>query len=333
MSKRANPALIGVFVSGAVVLAVVAIILFGSGRLFRSSERFVLYFENSVNGLEVGAPVKFKGVRIGQVREIYIRYNQAEDSAHVPVIIEIDTHHLSSRLGVVVDLANPDHLAQVIRDGLRGKLQLQSFVTGVLFVELDYYEHMGKPKLVQREFLYPEIPTIYSPNVTALFLKLTTALDEVSQINFAEMGRRAESILVTLDDGLKEIQFKEVNERIILVADAIEAFIANPELTENISLVKHNLENIIAFTDNLNAKIDPLASEIHATLGTLQTTLLQGQQFIRQAEEMISPDSALHYDLQQALSEMAGAMRSLRVLSEYLERNPNAILTGKPQPD
>lgn len=112
MSQKASPTLIGVFIIAAIALAVVTVILFGSGRLFSKTEDFILYFEDSVNGLEVGAPVKFKGVRVGQVKRIAIRFDQDDDSPHVPVLIEIDIGRLHKPLGVDLDLADPEVFRQ-----------------------------------------------------------------------------------------------------------------------------------------------------------------------------------------------------------------------------
>ena len=77
MSKQASKALIGGFVLGAVILVAAATVIFGSGRFFSEKQVFVLYFDGAVNGLNVGAPVKFRGVTIGQVRKIIFRISNA----------------------------------------------------------------------------------------------------------------------------------------------------------------------------------------------------------------------------------------------------------------
>ena len=97
MNKKMSPAMIGAFVLGAVALIVIAILVFGSGRLFRQTRTFVLYFDSSVNGLRVGAPVKLKGVEIGSVKDIRLLVGQGTAGDEIPVIIEIDLKKLTRR--------------------------------------------------------------------------------------------------------------------------------------------------------------------------------------------------------------------------------------------
>jgi len=105
MNKKTSPALIGAFVVGAVVLLVIAVIAFGSGRLFRQTKEFVLYFDGTVNGLHIGAPVKFKGVEIGSVKNILLQLDNDTRVDKIPVIIEIDLKKLTSRgaTGVIAE--------------------------------------------------------------------------------------------------------------------------------------------------------------------------------------------------------------------------------------
>jgi paraquat-inducible protein B len=142
MSARANPTAIGIFVTGATALAVLALLVFGSGRIFRRQETFIIYFNESVNNLSDGSPVKFKGVQIGQVRRITLRYNQATDSSSVPVLIDIDLSRLRNNLGVEINLADEQVFDEQVRLGLRAKLQMQSLLTGLLYIDLDIYDEL-----------------------------------------------------------------------------------------------------------------------------------------------------------------------------------------------
>src|SRR5438132_13948244 len=94
MGRKANPAVIGAFVIGGVALAVVAVTVWGSGKLFRRQYPSVCYFPGSVNGLAVGAPVKFRGVQIGEVTDIRLLYAQTRGAPRIPVFLTIDNERM-----------------------------------------------------------------------------------------------------------------------------------------------------------------------------------------------------------------------------------------------
>ncbi|MCD8483512.1 MAG: MlaD family protein [Verrucomicrobia bacterium] len=94
MRKPANPTYIGIFVIGATVLGIITVLFLGSLNLFTSTRTFVIYFEESINGLNQGAPVKFRGVPIGRVSDIRIRFNQPPESFKIPVFVDIDARRL-----------------------------------------------------------------------------------------------------------------------------------------------------------------------------------------------------------------------------------------------
>src|SRR6202795_3825159 len=134
MGKRISPTLVGAFVLGAVPLAVAAVVILGSGRLFTPQHLFVLYFSSDVNGLKVGAPVKFRGVEIGSVTAILLsvgtpRQNEqarnAADQYRIPVIIDLETEKLIRR-GAAASLDDPAQVAQAIKKGLRAQLNVES---------------------------------------------------------------------------------------------------------------------------------------------------------------------------------------------------------------
>jgi paraquat-inducible protein B len=140
VNKKISPAVIGAFVLGALALIVIAIVIFGSGQLFRQTRDFVLYFDNSVNGLHVGAPVKLKGVEIGAVKDIRLQLEPNSQLDKIPVIVEIDLEKLTSRGATSVARTDIETLRQtVIQRGLRGQLLMESLVTGLLYVGLDFF--------------------------------------------------------------------------------------------------------------------------------------------------------------------------------------------------
>ena len=159
MSHKANTTLIGAFVIGALVLAITALMLFGAGRFDAKKTQLALYFEDSINGLDIGSPVKFKGVTIGKVSQVLVRDKmQAEGDNAVPVIVELD-NKLLERRGIIDQLSAAREVEEGVRKGLRGKLQQLSFITGQLYVELDYYPDTPVKLHTARDASRIEIPT------------------------------------------------------------------------------------------------------------------------------------------------------------------------------
>lgn len=155
MSKKANKALIGAFVIGAVVLLIMGIITLGSGTLFKRTNKYVLFFDGSIKGLSVGAPVIIRGVKIGVVKDIHLVYDPTIDDLITPVVIEVE----SSLIKNVPKRLSIDDYKELIKAGLRARLDIQSFITGQLMIALDFYE--DKPaKLHNVAKQHPEIPTL-----------------------------------------------------------------------------------------------------------------------------------------------------------------------------
>src|SRR5678816_3502642 len=137
MSKKANPTAIGLFFVVGLGLGVGALLLFSSRSLFHPQQKDILYFEASLKGLNPGAPVKFRGVTIGSVVEILIRHNQASNDFAMPVIIALDKKLAQSKSDEALEIGSQAKLDQLIRNGLRGTLDSESLVTGVLYVGLE----------------------------------------------------------------------------------------------------------------------------------------------------------------------------------------------------
>ncbi|MDD5282271.1 MAG: MlaD family protein [Candidatus Omnitrophica bacterium] len=166
--RKANKTLIGAFVVGAVVLLIIAVIVFGSGMLFKQSDKYVLFFDGSVKGLSEGASVIFRGVKIGNVNNIRLLYDEKEKSVLIPVIIDVE---LSRVKGVPDKLGYPDY-KKLIEEGLQAKLEIQNFITGQLIIGLDFYpDRPAKTYGIIKE--YPELPALpISPDIFDIMNKI-----------------------------------------------------------------------------------------------------------------------------------------------------------------
>jgi paraquat-inducible protein B len=174
MSRHANPFTVGLFVLGALVLAVAGAVTLSTVRLFGPDNEFVIYFNESVRGLNIGSPVAYRGVTVGEVTSIVAGYSLArKDIVAVPVTIRIDP----SRVQILDRNGATDAqiLAQMVESGLRAQLQLQSLVTAQLFIALDFFpgqaprfQHAGGDGQL-------EIPSVPSP-----LAAIQRSIDEVT---------------------------------------------------------------------------------------------------------------------------------------------------------
>ena len=158
MSKKPpSPTVVGAFVICGIILICVAVGVWGSGTLFQKKFIFVCYFKGSVNGLTVGAPVKYRGVDVGQVIDVRIRFQQKPDDTRIPVFVEIFSHR-ARELGAEASEFNKVLVAR----GLRAQLGSQSLLTGQLYVYLDYFPE-SPLELSEVGDEYPELPTVSTP--------------------------------------------------------------------------------------------------------------------------------------------------------------------------
>jgi paraquat-inducible protein B len=331
MNQKISPTLVGGFVIGAVVLLVIAVIAFGSGQLFRKTREFVLYFDSSVNGLRIGAPVKVRGVEIGAVKDI--RFQLAEDTQinKIPVIVEIDLDKLTSRGAKAAAAEDVKSFRQVIVErGLRGQLMTESLVTGLLYVGLDFFP--GSPiHLVQRtdgDHKYPEIPTV------------PTYLEQAQDT--------AARILAKLE----EFDFKGMMDSVSRAVDGFGSLVNSPALKSAIQRVDQTIPKIDQaiveirkMTSNLDDNITVLSANLQQTSDAAREAMQQAALTMKQTDAafkeaeavmtnirgMSDPDSVTFYELGRSLREVSAAARSLRILSNSVERNPRALIFGKPE--
>jgi paraquat-inducible protein B len=168
MSRKTNNTAIGAFVAGALILFIAAIVVFGSGKFFKQSDKYVLFFDGSIKGLSDGAPVIFRGVKIGNVSSIGLEVNPKTKDVLIPVVIDVE---LSRVEGVPDKLGYPDY-KQLIDRGLRGRLEIQTFITGQLMIAFDFYP--DKPAVIQDIVTkYPKLPVLpISPDIFELMDEL-----------------------------------------------------------------------------------------------------------------------------------------------------------------
>jgi len=329
VSKKANPTLIGVFVVGAVVLVVGAVTILGSGRLFGKTYEFVLYFQGSVSGLREGAPVKYKGVEIGSITKILLQLDEAAKGNRIPVIIKLDANKISGR-GVGGSLADPAALKAAIDRGLRGQLQTESIVTGVLFVALDLVPDSPAQFVQPPNSRYQEIPTIPTTLQKAqdIIGQLLVKLDDV---DFKALLTSVADAGKNIDGFLKNKDLQEAFAGVNHLVNKPELHAAIRSLDQTMLKISQAADGVQKVAGSLDRSVATLSTDLKETLTGVREAVKQIQVTVANVDGFVDPNSPTSYELTKALKELSGAARSLRLMADYLERNPRALLFGKPE--
>lgn len=320
MSKKSNPVAIGAFVVGAIALGLVGLMVFGSGRFFRETYTYVLYFESDVSGLAEGANVKLKGVTIGTVKSILLSVGSMaalsgpREKFYVPVIVELDADKTQA-LGSQTK-PDPQTVAGLVARGLRAQLASESIVTGVLYVKLDLFPGTKGLRLGDEAGApYPEIPT------------LPTQLEEV-QTKAAQFF--ADLQLIDVQGLVEEIKGTAMATRALMESQGLRDAIAH--LDKTMTAIDETLASVRDTSDSARGAIDPLEKQLEPTLKELRATLAAVRDTASNAGTVLKPDSPLVVALEKALGDAATTVRTVQDLVAMLQRQPDALVRGKGAP-
>lgn len=351
MMRRANPTRIGLFVIGGLALLIAAIVAVSGNRLFASNERAVMYFSGSIYGLQLGAPVVFRGVRLGSVVSIGVVHDAASGRFAIPVVAELDRNQIRDVQGQPAGTQDTLSLAALVARGLTAQLSTQSLLTGLLYVDLDLRPGASAPAAkasVSRAGAMVEIPTMATP--------VQGLINQVENMN--------------LDQLMSDVS---------AIAASTRQFVAGPKLQQALNDMAKIAADLGRLTARLDSRIDPLANSIQSTLadtrraagqlgtaadrvgasadrvgasadrvagtaGQVDALLVHGaplfQSLQRAADELArsatslraatAEDSTLLLNVDRASQDVSRASRAVRELADLLERQPEALIRGRP---
>jgi paraquat-inducible protein B len=313
MAKQANRMMIGGFVVLAVIIMAASLVVFGSGKFFKKTNKYILYFDEPVNGLTVGSPVLFQGVPVGSVTNITLQADFVTMKTQIPIIIEVDPERWKVRTG---ERDYHKVAAKLIEMGLRAQLITQSYITGQLMIQLDFF---------------PRSKICYAPAQIDPDYK-----DYVVIPTCASTGERLAKAFGELD--LKAIE-KNLNSSLA----GIDRLVNNPDLTASIRTLKDMLQDVGKLLTKVDRQVDPVANDVKKTvkeIGKLANTI-DGQvggvttgfdKTMAAARGVLSQDSPLMVELESTLKEVSAMSRSIRQLANYLDQHPEALIRGKGNP-
>ena len=322
MSKKINTASIGLFIVAGIALGVIGLLLFSSSKLFSRTDDMIAYFDNSLNGLNEGAPVKYRGVTIGHVKRVMIRFNQATDDFALPVILEVERNLLRRRLGdESVDVFTRHAVESSVRNGLRASLQTNSLVTGVLFVGLDFQPHAPPPLFHQLRKLYVEVPSVPTD--------VQQLMNNLASLDLKGIEKNLNALLINLNTSVGSLHLAEIHEDITRVLGSVDRLVSSPDLKNDLIAMHRTLDQYRLLGEKLNNRVDPLADDVTKTLAEADRALVQVRGAAQNVRLQLAPDAPLPNDLDQTLRQLSEAVQSLSSLLDFLRQHPNALITGR----
>lgn len=338
MMRRAHPTRVGLFAIGAVALLVAAVVVVSGGRLFASQERAVMHFEGSIYGLQLGAPVVFRGVRLGSVRDIGVVHDGTAGGFSIPVVVELDRSLIRNIQG----RPSGATLQALVDQGLYAQLSMQSLLTGLLYVDLDLGPKAaagkGPPSKVGDGLT--EIPTrtttIQNLQKQIQGLDVAGLVNDVSSI--AASARRligdpkVQQALEDLSAASGDLRrtLTRLDGRLDSLTAAVQGTLAESRQTitawggaaERVGRAVDRAASAVERTDALLAQGTPVLQSVQRAAEELAraATALRGS---------VGDDSALLGQVQRAAQDVSRASRAVRDLADLLERQPESLLRGR----
>ncbi|TDP61598.1 MlaD family protein [Roseateles toxinivorans] len=337
--RKINPALLGLFVVGALALLFVTVFLLAGGQLLVRKQQVVMHFGGSIYGLQVGAPVVFRGVRLGSVKSIGLAYDKSTSTVIIPVTAELDRDMLRNVSGGNKSDDPALALPGMVERGLRAQLAMQSLLTGQLYVDLDF--RPDKPaRRVNGNDPDAEIPTIF------------TGLQELqNQVNELDFKRLVSDISAIASSGRELLGSAELNQAVKDMA-AITARLRS--LTEKLDrraepllgsaqnatdTARQALLEVGQAASSVGSSARRIADTAQGVSGTLGPDAPLVQSLRRAADELAltaaalrdttANEAPLNQQLQRSLQDVAKAARALRELAETLDQQPEAVIKGR----
>lgn len=316
MSESRKPFLIGAFLLSGVVLLAAGLLLLSRDSLLSRPVEYVVYFTGALDGLDVGADVTYRGVKVGNVQQINLSYDRTLNDVVMPVTIRINSESARSKKK---DRGFDHSIEPLVKRGLRAQLQTPSLLTGKAIVALDFFP--DQPGYIRDPHILdlPAIPTVPS------------RIDQIADV------------LRDLAKGFKEMPLKDTLEAANKTLLAFERLASAPETQASLQSLSVSLANFEKISQQLQQRLPGMLDNVHSGSIELKEALVDvrhaaqsARDALQQMDGMVSdgrrslgPQSELQYELLQSLQDLGQASKALQRTAESLEQQPQSIIFGK----
>jgi len=329
VKTKVSPAVVGMFVLGALALGIIALLSFGGLSLFSRPQRFMVYFDESVHGLDLGSPVKLRGVRVGRVVDLEIHYDDKANRSVVAVTCELNRNVITDAKGAQLRVTGPGDLSMMVDHGLRAQLGVLGLATGLLFVELDFVDPLLYPPNaladVPKYVVIPSMPSAISEYQASI----SEILSDLRKVDFAGISKDIKTLLATTNRKVNELDLKGLGDKVGRAADSVTALVDSPEAKLALANLNATLVAARAAMEKLNGQVGPLSDELKQTLADAQTALKTLDATAVTTRRFIQQQNQVGDDLTATLRQIAEAATALDNLAAAIERNPSSLVVGK----
>ena len=321
MSVRTNYFKLGLFILSASALFVVALLFLGLGALRKDKVMLETYFDESVQGLDVGSALKFKGVKVGAVERIRFVFNKYHDVKASPfryVLVEMALDPDASLSIAGGDLK--EAVAKEVERGLRVRIAPQG-LTGTGYLEMDYIDpRRNKPLPIEWTPQLAYVPS--SPSTIArmeeTFESFSKTLRKVEEAGIDQAVQNMNALLVVTRKAVEDTNMGGVSKSVTALladlrrtTDHLDAAIGSKESKEALKNLAQTLANLKTSTDNLPATIE------------------QMRKLLRDANAMIGSQRD---EVQSLIQQGRQTFENLNDLTGEAKRNPSSLIFGSPPP-
>jgi paraquat-inducible protein B len=329
VKTKVSPAVVGLFVLGALALGMIALLSFGGLSLFSKPQRFMVYFDESVHGLDLGSPVKLRGVRVGRVVDLEIHYDDAANRSVVAVTCELNRNVITDAKGAQLRVTGPGDIQMMVDHGLRAQLGVLGLATGLLFVELDFADPQLYPVTAQADVpKYVAIPSMPSA-ISEYQASISEILSDLKKIDFAGLSKEIKTLLATTNKKVNDLDLKTLGDKVGRAADSVTTLVNSPEAKQTIENLNATLVAARSAMEKLNGQVDPLSADVKETLAAAQSALKTLESTAATTRRFVQQQNQVGDDLSATLRQVAEAAAALDNLAAAIERNPSSLVVGK----
>jgi paraquat-inducible protein B len=270
--------------------------------VYAYKEYFVLYFNQNIRGLKVGAPVEFSGIKVGEVVDIRLELDEKDLEFRIPVLIAVEPERV--QINGDTALERNAVMRTLVAKGMRAQVRTGMLLTGQQYVNLDMYPDLP-PVTLATTGLYPELPTVPNP--------------------IEEITGSAQKLLNTFNN----FPLEAIGGDLQATLAQLKALTGDPQIAQTLSALNKGVQQLEQFSSGLNRELGP---RLVSAVSRLEAAIEETGQLLQGVDGVVDPEGPLIYQLTRTLKEVTRAARAVETMADTIERQPNALIFGKESP-